>query len=100
MFAVADVPSHAHYPRTALVTSYCLLGRMRNGAYVHPHAAASVSLPLGTRLKFARRVVNGVRRVRIEDTGRLVPGQVDVWSPSCDLARTWGVRRVNYRLGW
>lgn len=95
MFAVDHA---AHYPRVALVTSYCLLGRMRNGQYVHRGAAASVSLRPGTRVKFARRVVGGLRKVTIKDTGRLAWNQIDVWSPSCDLALAWGKRRVRYRI--
>lgn len=89
-----------HYPHVAQVTSYCLLGKMRNGRYVHPHAAASVTLPIGAHVRFARRVVGGLRRVRIEDTGRLAPNQIDVWAPSCNMAMTWGSRPVRWRRGW
>lgn len=93
----ADV--HHHYPRVATVTAYCLRGRMRDGNYVHRGAVASVSMRLGTHLTFRTRVL-GVRRAKVEDTGRLAPGQIDVWTASCGDAIRWGRRTVRFRLGW
>lgn len=88
------------YPRLAMVTSYCLRGHMRNGRYVHKRAAASVSLPLGKKVRFKDKVVQGLRRVRIEDTGDLSATQIDVWSSDCSAATAWGVHFVRYRFGW
>jgi 3D (Asp-Asp-Asp) domain-containing protein len=70
------------------VTAYCLTGRMADGQRVHPGAAAGNRWPFGTRLS-----VPGWGVVTVED--RIGHGSdLDLWTPSCAAARSWGRRRL------
>jgi 3D (Asp-Asp-Asp) domain-containing protein len=85
--------------RAAVATSYspCSSGStMANGKRTHLGAAASVGLPLGTRIRLVGPSFYGHRLFTIEDTGALAPNQLDLWTGDCGRAVRWGRRQVRY----
>ncbi|HEX2174089.1 MAG TPA: LysM peptidoglycan-binding domain-containing protein [Dehalococcoidia bacterium] len=73
------------------VTMYCLQGRMANGSFVQPGAAAADAsiLPLGARV-----YLEGMGTYTIMDRFAVNQGtyRLDLWEPSCARAIQWGVR--------
>lgn len=86
-------------PHTALVTYYCLQGRMYNAKPVHDGAVAvdPHTVVLG---KSVRVSVGPFTRVyRAEDTGAWIRGwHIDIWTPSCKDAKAWGTNRATVRV--
>lgn len=81
-------------------TAYCLTGTMANGEGVHRGAVASNMHPLGTLLKFKRRVwVGGIKQRYFRVKDRIGHGsQLDVWLPSCGAAIVYGRQLRSYRV--
>lgn len=83
-----------------LITAYCDAGRMADGNWVHPGAAAGGwDLPFGSLVQ-----ISGMGVFMVEDRGGAVhPGHIDVWMGSCDDAmyfgREWRTVQVQ-RYGW
>ena len=78
-------------------TSYCLGGRMADGTLTRAGSAASNRHPLGTRIRLTRPGPGGRRTWTVRD--RIGWGsELDLWQPSCASARSWGSRRVSYRV--
>jgi 3D (Asp-Asp-Asp) domain-containing protein len=88
-------------PVTVTLTAYCLKGTTRRGP---PGARGDrrrrpAALPArAPRRDLQRRRVLG--RYLVTDTGGVIKGPIlDIWTPSCDVARRFG-RRRGYRVGW
>ncbi len=93
---VALAKARAKVKRTAVsVTMYCLTGTTRTGQPVREGIVAADPrlFPLGRHVDvFVGRRLLG--RFLVDDTGGLVRGRtVDVWTPSCREAWTFGRRR-------
>lgn len=95
-----------HYTVNSTAYDPCSSGSiMANGRHVHTGAVALNFLPLGTKLRFDRRVGmhdergRFVRRrfFRVED--RIGWGsQLDVFFPRCREANAWGRRTIGFRV--
>lgn len=91
-------------PHLFVATAYCLPGQTASGAPVGPGVIAADPdvLPLGSIVRLSAGRYSGTYTVL--DTGAKVRGRmVDIWMPSEDEARRFGVRRVRLhvlRHGW
>lgn len=91
-------------PHTFLATAYCLPGQTASGLPVGPGviAADPEVLPLGSIVRLVAGRYSGTYRVL--DTGAKVRGRmVDIWMPSEEEARRFGVRKVRLHIlrhGW
>lgn len=69
-----------------VVTAYCSAGRMADGTWTHPGAAAAeYDVPMHSRLRVA-----GVGDLVVEDRGQPGLFAVDVFIPSCRAAIIFG----------
>jgi 3D (Asp-Asp-Asp) domain-containing protein len=81
-------------------TSYCPGSSgtmMADGHRVHVGAVASNRHPLGTRIRLIGAWFMRRRTFVVEDRIGAY-SDLDFWSPSCSYSRTWGRRRVRYRV--
>lgn len=91
-------------PQAFIATAYCLPGQTASGAPVGPGmiAADPEVLPLGSIVRLVAGRYSGIYTVL--DTGSKVQGRmVDIWMPSREEARHFGVRKVTVhilRYGW
>lgn len=81
-------------PVHVVMSAYCLSGTTRSGTRVRTGIVAGDPrvFPLGRRIElFAGGRYLG--RFRVEDTGSKIKGtRIDIWTPSCDDARRFGMR--------
>ncbi|HXF06670.1 MAG TPA: 3D domain-containing protein [Blastocatellia bacterium] len=97
-------PHEPSSTRIFLATAYCLPGRTASGSPVGPGviAADPEVLPLGSIVRLVAGRYSGTYTVL--DTGAKVRGHmVDIWMPSKEEARRFGVRRVKLQVlrhGW
>lgn len=91
-------------PQTFLATAYCLPGATASGLPVGPGVIAADPdvLPLGSIVRLVAGRYSGTYTVL--DTGAKVRGRmVDIWMPSEQEARRFGVRKVRLQIlrhGW
>jgi hypothetical protein len=96
----ASADARTDYVRT-YATCYHLRGTMANGKLVHPRAAASNRLRLGTKIRLVGRNTGprGRRLYVVSDRGGspLNDGHLDLWWFNCS---GWHNPRVTFKLGW
>lgn len=86
--SVVQQEGEPEWTASARVTAYCLQGTMRNGQYVHQGAAATDRsvIPEGSLIE-----IESLGTYISKDTGGAVNGwHIDVWEPSCTVARQIG----------
>jgi 3D (Asp-Asp-Asp) domain-containing protein len=89
---------------TFLATAYALPGQTASGEMVRPGivAADPEILPIGSLIHLSAGPYSGIYTVL--DTGMNIRGRMlDIWMPTVEEARAFGVRRVRVRVlrwGW
>jgi 3D (Asp-Asp-Asp) domain-containing protein len=87
---------HVGPARYASSTAYCLHGTMADGSYTRAGSVAMNILPLGTRIKTARKF-DGRRIFTVRD--RIGYGtELDFWTPTCGRAIAYGRHTVKYKV--